>query len=349
MTSKERWLVLSDGARPTEDIYFLESVAPLLRLEGHDLGRLDVRSWRWPLARWVISRQPGANLVLCRTLPEPALRWLARERRSFGRILYLIDDDLGAAAADETLPEAYRARMARASDQQPKLLALADEVVACSTLLAERLRVEHANIRVMTPPLISPLPDLTHFDTGPSAKAPWRLGFHGTRAHLADLAHIAPVLAAIQRERDDTELELMLGQQLPSKLAGSPRTVCPEPLPWRRFRGYQAHHRVHIGLTPLLDTPFNRGKSFIKYLDIAVMGGVGIFSNRRPYTEIIEHGVNGMLAGDDPADWQRCLEWLLAHPDEAANMAEAAAETAREVGNVRRAAALWSRTEKPSA
>ncbi|WP_311950707.1 hypothetical protein [Halomonas piscis] len=42
-----RLLVLSDGARPTEDIYFLESVAPLLRSEGHDMCRLDVRGWRF--------------------------------------------------------------------------------------------------------------------------------------------------------------------------------------------------------------------------------------------------------------------------------------------------------------
>ena len=45
--NSERWLVVSDGARPTEDIYFLESVAPRLRLEGAIVGRLDVRGWRW--------------------------------------------------------------------------------------------------------------------------------------------------------------------------------------------------------------------------------------------------------------------------------------------------------------
>ena len=47
MRSEECWLLLSDGARPAEDFYFLESVAPLLRSEGHDVGRIDVRGWRW--------------------------------------------------------------------------------------------------------------------------------------------------------------------------------------------------------------------------------------------------------------------------------------------------------------
>jgi hypothetical protein len=327
---RERWLLLSDGARPTEDIYFLESVAPLLRSRGHDVGRLDVRGWRWRLVRWVLARQPGAHLVLCRTLPEPALCWLERERAAFGRVRYLIDDDLAAAAEDASLPAAYRARMARAAAQQPRLLALADEVVACNGRLAERLREVHDHVSVMTPPLISPLPDLAHFGNGPSAERPWRIGFHGTRAHLADLAQIAPALQAIHQVREDTELELMLGGHAPTTLAALPHTVCPAPLPWGKFREYQARRRVHIGLAPLLDTPFNRGKSHIKLLDIAAMGGVGIYSNRYPYTEIVEDGVNGLLADDAPAAWQRCLAWLLEHPDQAKAMAKAAAETAKE-------------------
>lgn len=329
MVSRERWLLLSDGARPTEDIYFLASVAPLLRCEGHDVGRLDVRGWRWRLARWVLSRQPGAKLVLCRTLPEPVLRWLERERGAFGHIRYVIDDDLAAAAADASLPAAYRERMAKAAAQQPRLLALADEVVACSEALAARLRKLHGNVRVMTPPLITPLPDLAHFAAGPTAARPWRLGFHGTRAHLADLMQIAPALEALQREHDDSELELMLGQHAPPALVELPRTYCPAPLPWPKFRDYQVRHRVHIGLAPLLDTPFNRGKSFIKFLDIAAMGGVGIYSNRAPYTEIVEHGINGLLADDNPAEWQRCIIWLLENPEAAQGMAKAAAETAR--------------------
>ncbi|WP_416137632.1 glycosyltransferase [Halomonas sp. HK25] len=324
--NRERWLLLSDGARPTEDIYFLESVAPLLRSEGHDAGRLEVRGWRWRLARWVLARQPGAHLVLCRTLPEPVLRWLERERGAFGRIRYLIDDDLDAAAEDATLPGVYRQRMAKAAAQQPRLLALADEVVACSEALAERLRERHGQVRVMTPPLIASLPELAHFGLAPSREQPWRIGFHGTRAHLADLAHIAPALQVLQRDRGDTELEVMLGGHVPEALDELPRTLCPAPLSWPRFRRYQAQHRIHIGLAPLLDTPFNRGKSFIKFLDITAMGGVGIYSNRAPYTEIVEHGVNGLLVGDDPAEWQRWLEWLLEHPAEARAMAQAAAK-----------------------
>lgn len=337
MGSKQRWLLLSDGARPTEDIYFLESAVPLLRSRGQLAGRLGVRGWRWRLARRVLARQPGANLVLCRTLPVPALRWLEREWDTFGCIVYLIDDDLAAAAEDVSLPAAYRQRMARAAAQQSRLLALADDVVACSEQLAEALRKRHANVSVMTPPLIAPLPALTHFDQGPSPARPWHIGFYGTRAHLADLEQIAPALEAVQHRRNDTELELMLGEHAPATLSGLPRTRCPAPLAWKRFRAYQARQRVHIGLAPLRETPFNRGKSFIKFLDIAAMGGVGVYANRYPYTEVVKHGVNGLLAYDDPGEWQRCIEWLLEHPGQARRMATQAASDASHIGDPARA------------
>lgn len=341
MLGSERWLVLSDGARPTEDIYFLESAASLLRSEGQEVGRLDVRGWRWRLARYVLSRQPGAHLVLCRTLPAAVLRWLERERSRFGRILYLIDDDLAAAAEDVSLPLTYRERMSRAAAQQARLLALADEVVACSDQLAERFAKRHDRVSVLTPPLIAPLPGLAHLEDGPTAHHPWRIGFYGTRAHLADLAQISPALKAVQCERSDTELELMLGEHTPAELAGLSRTICPAPLPWRKFRAFQARRRVHIGLAPLLDTPFNRGKSFIKFLDIAAMGGVGIYSRRSPYLEIVDDGVDGLLADDTAEDWYRCLRRLVDHPDETRRMAKNAAKKALELGNPGRACDFW--------
>ncbi len=339
---REGWLVLSDGARPTEDIYFLESAAPLLRAHGVPSGRLEVRGWRGLLGRLIAGRLVGVNVLLCRTLPEVWLSWLERRRDQLGRIVYLIDDDLDAAAGDATLPEAYRQRMARAAAAQPRLLALADEVVASSPALAGRFEARHPRVRVLTPPLIAEPPPLDHFAGPPSAAHPWSICFHGTRAHLADLEQIAPALVALQHERDDTELELMLGRHTPPALAELPRTATPEPLAWPAFRDYQASRRLHIGLVPLWETPFNQGKSYIKFMDLVAMGGVGLFSQRAPYTEIVTHGVNGLLVEDDPAAWRQSLDWLLMHPGEARRMAEAAGETARRLGDPEVAANFWA-------
>ncbi|MBB3142632.1 glycosyltransferase [Halomonas organivorans] len=337
----ERWLVLSDGARPTEDIYFLESVAPFLRDSGMVVERIDVRGWRTAAARLRVRRRFGANLVVCRTLPAGWVTWLENHRERFGHIVYLIDDDLAAAAEDETLPEAYRQRMASAVALQPRLLDLADDAVACSEALADRLSGWTPEVRVLPPPLIAPLPSREHFGVGPTQAKPWRIGFHGTRAHRQDLEYMMPALEMLMETRRDACLEIMLGEHAPERLASFEGVTTPAPLAWPAFRRYQRRRRLHIGLAPLWDTPFNRGKSWIKFLDIAAMGGVGIYSRRYPYTVIVQDGVNGLLADDDPADWHRCLSLLLNHPEDTRRMADAAAETARQLGDPARAAVFW--------
>lgn len=344
MSGQTHWVILSDGARPTEDIYFYESAAPALHQQGSLSERFPV-SRSFGAARLhgpsFKRRYAGVNLLLCRSLPLSWLRWLERNRNTFGYIVYLIDDDIAAAAVDDTLPSAYRKRMAGIASLQPRLLALADEVVACSDQLASYFTPRHANVSVLTPSLLAPLPSQAHFTVTPSAETPWQIGFHGTRAHLQDLLHIAPALEALQQQRDDTELEIMLGQHMPKRLAALPRVKAPAPLPWQAFQQYQRERRLHIGLAPLLATPFNQGKSFIKFLDIAAMGGIGIYSNRYPYTEVVRHGENGLLVEDSPDAWQAAFKQLLDNTEATAKMASQAARDALSIGDPQKVITFW--------
>lgn len=349
MSSHIHWVVLSDGARPTEDIYFYESAAATLHQQGVLAERFPVsRSFgaAWLHGRAFKHRYAGVSLLLCRSLPLSWLRWLERNRNAFGYIVYLIDDDIAAAAVDTSLPSAYRKRMARIAKLQPRLLELADEVVACSDQLASYFTPRHANVSVLTPPLLAPLPGHDHCSIPPSAETPWQIGFHGTRAHLQDLLHIAPALETLQ-QRDDTELEIMLGQHIPKRLAALPRVKAPAPLPWQAFQQYQRQRRIHIGLAPLLATPFNQGKSFIKFLDIAAMGGVGIYSNRYPYTEVVRHGENGLLVEDTTDAWRDGLQQLLEDPAATSRMAEQAAKDAQRIGDPSLVVSFWqARSER---
>lgn len=54
MTPDADWVVFSDGARPTEDIYFLESAVPALRQRGLRIER--VVASRWFAAPWLQGR-----------------------------------------------------------------------------------------------------------------------------------------------------------------------------------------------------------------------------------------------------------------------------------------------------
>jgi len=331
-----RWVVLSDGARPTEDIYFLESAAPALRQQGAIVERFDTRRYHLP-TRWALRRLAGANLLIVRSLGERWVRLLERHRDRFGRIVYLIDDDLGAVTRTDGLPAAYVARLSGLAMRQPALLALADEVVACCEALVAQLVREHANVSLLTPPLLASATELADF-----TQSDWTIGYHGTRAHRDDIAHLAPALTPVMESHPQVRLEIMMGRHVPESLSGIGGLETPEALPWKAFQQYQTTRRIQIGLAPLLETPFNRGKSWIKFLDIAAMGGVGIYSRRAPYTGIVEHGIDGLLVGDDPSEWRVALEQLLADPAATQVMAERARQKASGLAGKERCALFWS-------
>ena len=334
---ERRWLLLSDGAHPTEDIYFLDSAAEVIEQEqGIAASRIDTRRRfinRHAIRPWL----ENANVLVCRSLGERWLSWLESARELPARIVYLIDDDIAAALDTPGLPRPYRRRLKHiAHAQQPRLLSLCDEVVCCSEALAIRMREAHGRVSVLPPPLLTRLPDLSHHE-----QAPMRTGYYGTRAHLDDIAFIAPALQDLHDADPDVTIEIMLGAHLPATLRGLPRVATPAPQPWSKFRHFMSRRRIHVGLAPLLDTPFNRCKSHVKFLDIAAMGGVGVYSRRSPYGDIVEHGVDGLLIDDSPSAWRTALIELVKNPRSAYTMAQAAARKAALLGEPRKAADFW--------
>lgn len=340
--SHRRWVVLSDGASPTEDTYFMAASASWLKKQhGVSVRRLEARRDLRESAR-SRRRLRGANVLICRSLAPEWLAFLEDYREQLGSIHYLVDDDLAAADGNYALPEDYRERLRSvAREQQPRIFALADEVIAASETLGNRLGRYHDNVTLLTPPLIADPPGVAHFGDDQ-----WRIGYHGTGAHREDLRQIAP---AIQRLHDDAHcrrgrsfvFELMLGWHTPAQLRELPGVESVPALSWPDFDRYRRQQRVHIGLAPLWGTAFNCSKSFIKFLDITVMGGVGIYSRRSPYADVVDHGVDGLLAGDDPDEWYDCMCQLVDDAERTRRMALAAADKAREIGDVSRVHQFW--------
>lgn len=63
-----------------------------------------------------------------------------------------------------------------------------------------------------------------------------------------------------------------------------------------------------VGLMPLDDSDFSRCKSAVKYFDYAMAGIPSLCAWRSPYAEVLHHGQDGWLCGDDPADWTAALQ-----------------------------------------
>ena len=90
-----------------------------------------------------------------------------------------------------------------------------------------------------------------------------------------------------------------------------------------------------------MHSPFNSARSWNKFLDITLAGGVGVYSNREPFTDIVDHKVNGLLVEDDEDAWFDALSWLLTNPNPAKEMAIEAQKTALKLAGTNKAFEFW--------
>jgi len=141
-----------------------------------------------------------------------------------------------------------------------------------------------------------------------------RLLYMGTRTHDDDFAVVFPALDALSRSFA-FELTLVgaVQGQLPTRdwlhrLSVPARCgVYPAFARWLSAQG-----RFDLGISPLRDSPFNRCKSDIKFLDYSALAVPAMLSAIEPYTgEVRERGLALFATADE---WERQLAEFLSSP-----------------------------------
>lgn len=324
-------VVLSDGCSPTEDIYLMRSCASFLAERQYVNFRV-IRCKKQPPDKTLFKSAPDL-FVAFRTLPQEWIHYLQKNKQSTP-LVYVLDDDLSAAEQSPELPDQYRNRIAKfAQTQFEKMLALADTFVVTSSHLIETYN-KYNPVR-LNPTALSLPGHCADF-----SKSRISIAYHATSSHKSDLEQIeTPLINTLNHF--NCSFESLIGKQTPLTLKQHSSVRCKSPKSYSSFRRFQSLATRHICLAPLFETPYNKGKSWIKFLDAAAVGAVGVYSKRAPYTEVVEHGVTGMLATDDPSDWEACLSHLLENPQQAQAMAENALLRAKEVGHAKWSYRFW--------
>lgn len=83
-----------------------------------------------------------------------------------------------------------------------------------------------------------------------------------------------------------------------------------ESVPWSESSEVQALQQLDIGIMPLQDRPFERGKCGYKLIQYMACGLPVIASPVGVNRELVEHGVNGFLA-ESIEEWEQALRILL--------------------------------------
>lgn len=152
-------------------------------------------------------------------------------------------------------------------------------------------------------------------------RAPGRLviGWTGTHSTLKYLEQVVPVLAELET-RYDFEFRVISNQ---------PPTLPLRSLrfqPWQKDTEIEDLAGLHIGLMPLEDDLWAKGKCAFKALQYMALGIPALVSPVGMNTEVVESGRNGYVCAT-LTDWQQALETLMQDPELRIRLGEAARTT----------------------
>lgn len=133
------------------------------------------------------------------------------------------------------------------------------------------------------------------------------LGWIGTAANAGNLAAIQPALARVLQRHPCARLRVVA--ERPPELPDLPPSRW-EFVPWSAAAEVDQLRSFTVGLMPLEDTPWNRGKCGFKLLQYMAVGSASVASPVGVNTDIL--GGGGGLAATTQDGWVEALERLLA-------------------------------------
>ncbi len=198
------------------------------------------------------------------------------------------------------------------------LIRLAHHVIAGNEHLAEYARGHNGSVEVI--PTVIDTERYVPRTHGPQ-RGPVVIGWTGSRTSMAHLRKAAPVLQELaQRWGDRIRFRVVSDQ--PFTLPGLP----VENVPWRHSSEPEDLAPMDVGIMPLRDDPWSRGKCGLKGLQYMAMGIPPVMSPVGVNSSIVRDGENGFLAAD-PAEWTAKLGLLIQDADLRARLGQEARRT----------------------
>jgi hypothetical protein len=186
------------------------------------------------------------------------------------------------------------------------IIELADQIVTGNGYLAEFAAVPHKTTVIPT------VVDTERFTFQPPRDTRGKdvvIGWTGLRGNYPQLLTAAPALRKVV-ERTGAQLLLISNGEPPRELTA----LGARYLPWNAAREVEDLATIDIGLMPLPDTPFTRGKCAFKLIQYMALGRAAVASPVGANCEVVSHRVDGFLA-HTLEDWEHQLVALVDDPE----------------------------------
>ena len=257
---------------------------------------------------------------------------IMRDYKKLGkRVLYDMDDDFWAVSKDNPSVLVSNAH----KDQYEGMIAEADAIISPSPVLLKKFKKHFKKPVFLAPNGISDWYQERPHQNDDTLK----IGYMGAASHWKDLQLIGGVIAELQQKYDFLfTIYGLTGEPLEAAIYTYNKILAnkfqPEKAPYHRaaidfykqlegarmwhipFMPPELHPRtlamadLDIGLAPLEDTEFNRGKSNIKFYEYAAVGTVTIASDVVPYNTEVKY-----TAKNTHKDWYNKIEKMIVDKD----------------------------------
>jgi len=276
--------VVEEQSNPSTDCFVLPAISAC----GHRVVRCSFADL--PAA----DDLTGAVVVFVRYVPPAWAKLVKAVRPRLRGLVFFMDDDVLDVRSSAGMPWHYRLKLARLSAGRLWWLRRHGAELWVSTAYLQKKYVK------WEPRLVLPSPVS-------SATNLRRVFYHGTASHGAEKRWLRPVVEKALRQDERVAFEIVGGRDLDSLYRGLPRVSVVHQMKWPAFRAFLSLTGRLVGLAPLMNSPFNRARSYTKFFDITRCGAVGIYSPNSACADVVSHGVDGLIVELDQEAWVEAI------------------------------------------
>ncbi|MBC2693921.1 MAG: glycosyltransferase [Desulfobacteraceae bacterium] len=184
-----------------------------------------------------------------------------------------------------------------------KVTSICEQVWAGNLYLADRARQYNEAVKILPTSLdyrkylLEVEKSQEHFDLV------W-IGSRSTRKYLKECL---PALESLSENIPDLRLKIVADFDLPTKRL---KTVA---IPWSDEVEAEALASAQVGIAPMSDDPWTKGKCGLKVLQYMAAGLPVVSSPAGVNREIVQEGITGFLA-ENPDDWRKSIDILFRDP-----------------------------------
>jgi glycosyltransferase involved in cell wall biosynthesis len=295
-------LFLSKGESSASTRYRALQYFPLLQTAGWSPRHRNMNVGLWQrLTLLGEARQADVVVVLRKTFAGWYL-WLLR--RAARRLVFDFDDAIFVRSNGE--PSRLRLNRFR------RMMRQCDQVWAGNGYLARQAgRYNRSVLQLPTALDVSKYP-ISVNKPADSIDLVW-IGSRATRKYLET---ILPVLERLAQQQPDLRLKIIANFDLDTVHLNT------LPVQWQEATEATELASSHIGIAPMLENDWTRGKCALKVLQYMAAGLPVVASPAGINRDIVTDNVTGYLASNDE-QWQQCLLQLIENPDLRAQLGSA--------------------------